>query len=160
MAIEQCEIDVKSTSKFLLLQWTAELNAAITQRFFAWLVGPLEVQEAEIEYKGEKKTWKSGVQIKKCRYLEQSGCKGMCINMCKVRLHTGCLHRWIHQSMHESTNQVVYCRQLRQHHISIFGQVDKRWYVSNVLMCRAVLLRHALLHAMYRPDRLRYMRRI
>lgn len=66
------------------LQWTAELNAAITQKFFAWLVGPLEVQEAEIEYKGEKKIWKSGVQIKKCRYLEQSGCKGMCINMCKV----------------------------------------------------------------------------
>ncbi|DBB04379.1 TPA: hypothetical protein ACH3X1_012866 [Trebouxia sp. C0004] len=69
---------------FPLKQWTAELNAAITQKFFAWLVGPLEVQEAEIEYKGEKKTWKSGVQIKKCRYLEQSGCKGMCINMCKV----------------------------------------------------------------------------
>ncbi len=67
-----------------LLQWTAELNAAITQKFFAWLVGPLEVQEAEIEYKGEKKMWRSGVQIKKCRYLEQSGCKGMCINMCKV----------------------------------------------------------------------------
>jgi hypothetical protein len=70
----------------VLLQWTAELNAAITQKFFAWLVGPLEVQEAEIEYKGEKKTWRSGVQIKKCRYLEQSGCKGMCINMCKVSL--------------------------------------------------------------------------
>ena len=67
-----------------LLQWTAELNAAITQKFFAWLVGPLEVQEAEVEYKGQKQTWKSGVQIKKCRYLEQSGCKGMCINMCKV----------------------------------------------------------------------------
>lgn len=67
-----------------LLQWTAELNAAITQKFFAWLVGPLEVQEAEIEYKGQKQTWKSGVKIKKCRYLEQSGCKGMCINMCKV----------------------------------------------------------------------------
>ena len=69
---------------FSLLQWTAELNAAITQKFFAWLVGPLEVQEAEIEYNGQKQTWKSGVQIKKCRYLEQSGCKGMCVNMCKV----------------------------------------------------------------------------
>lgn len=158
MAIEQCETDCKGISECLLLQWTAELNAAITQRFFAWLVGPLEVQEAEIEYKGEKKTWKSGVQIKKCRYLEQSGCKGMCINMCKVRLHTGCLHRWIHQSMHQLTNQVVKCRQL-QRHISTFGQVDKQWYVSNVLLRRAVLLRHALLHATL-PDHLRYVRRI
>ncbi|DBA78089.1 TPA: hypothetical protein ACH3X2_008062 [Trebouxia sp. C0005] len=73
---------------FPFKQWTAELNAAITQKFFAWLVGPLEVQEAEIEYKGEKKIWKSGVQIKKCRYLEQSGCKGMCINMCKIPTQT------------------------------------------------------------------------
>lgn len=75
-----------------LLQWTAELNAAITQRFFAWLVGTLEVQEAEVEYKGQKQTWKSGVKIKKCRYLEQSGCKGMCINMCKV---STCCHTWL-----------------------------------------------------------------
>lgn len=72
-----------------LLQWTAEVNAAITQKFFAWLVGPLEVQEAEIEFEGQKQTWKSGVQIKKCRYLEQSGCKGMCINMCKVSKYMG-----------------------------------------------------------------------
>lgn len=70
----------------LFVQWTAELNAAITQKFFAWLVGPLEVQDAEIEYRGVVKTWKSSVQIKKCRYLEQSGCKGMCINMCKVSI--------------------------------------------------------------------------
>lgn len=75
---------IKTHHVVCLSQWTAELNAAITQKFFAWLVGPLEVQEAEVEYKGQKQTWKSGVQIKKCRYLEQSGCKGMCINMCKV----------------------------------------------------------------------------
>jgi hypothetical protein len=27
---------------------------------------------------------RSVVHIKKCRYLENSGCVGMCINMCKV----------------------------------------------------------------------------
>jgi hypothetical protein len=27
---------------------------------------------------------RSGVYIEKCRYLEQSGCVGMCINMCKL----------------------------------------------------------------------------
>ncbi|KAL3153485.1 hypothetical protein ABBQ38_011816 [Trebouxia sp. C0009 RCD-2024] len=73
---------------FPFKQWTAELNAAITQKFFAWLVGPLKVQETEVDYKGQKQTWKSGVQIKKCRYLEQSGCKGMCINMCKIPTQT------------------------------------------------------------------------
>ena len=39
-----------------------------------------------MDFEGEKKIWRSGVQIKKCRYLEQSGCVGMCINMCKVLL--------------------------------------------------------------------------
>lgn len=31
---------------------------------------------------------RSVVHIKKCRYLESSGCVGMCINMCKVRWWT------------------------------------------------------------------------
>ena len=28
-------------------------------------------------------TWRSGVLIKKCRYLEASGCVGLCVNLCK-----------------------------------------------------------------------------
>ncbi|KAB5573395.1 hypothetical protein DKX38_000589 [Salix brachista] len=36
----------------------------------------------EVEVNGEKQ--KSGVHIKKCRYLENSGCVGMCVNMCKI----------------------------------------------------------------------------
>ena len=39
-----------------------------------------------MEFEGQTRIWRSGVQIKKCRYLEQSGCVGMCINMCKVWL--------------------------------------------------------------------------
>ena len=66
------------------LQWSAETNASITAVFFRWLVGPLETKEVDIEFERQKKIWRSGVQIKKCRYLEQSGCVGMCINMCKV----------------------------------------------------------------------------
>lgn len=73
-----------NTLSVLLVQWTAEMNAAITQKFFAWLVGSLEVKEVDVQFDGKQQTWKSGVQIIKCRYLEQSGCKGMCINMCKV----------------------------------------------------------------------------
>ena len=69
-----------------VLQWSAETNASITAIFFKWLVGPLETKEVEVDIEGEQKIWRSGVQIKKCRYLEQSGCVGMCINMCKVHL--------------------------------------------------------------------------
>ncbi|KAK7393846.1 hypothetical protein VNO78_22410 [Psophocarpus tetragonolobus] len=61
-------------------KWAAEFNAALTVPFFDWLVGPSEVVEVEVN--GVKQ--KSGVHIKKCRYLENSGCVGMCINMCKI----------------------------------------------------------------------------
>ncbi|KAM3379910.1 hypothetical protein BC332_20218 [Capsicum chinense] len=61
-------------------KWAAEFNAAITVPFFFWLVGPSEVVEVEVD--GGKQ--KSGVHIKKCRYLENSGCVGMCVNMCKI----------------------------------------------------------------------------
>lgn len=61
-------------------KWAAEFNAALTVPFFHWLVGPSEVVEVEIN--GVKQ--RSGVHIKKCRYLENSGCVGMCTNMCKI----------------------------------------------------------------------------
>ncbi|KAL0016123.1 hypothetical protein SO802_003192 [Lithocarpus litseifolius] len=60
-------------------KWAAEFNAALTVPFFQWLVGPSEVVEVEVD--GVKQ--QSGVLIKKCRYLENSGCVGMCVNMCK-----------------------------------------------------------------------------
>ncbi|KAL2902878.1 Beta-carotene isomerase D27 chloroplastic [Bienertia sinuspersici] len=60
-------------------RWAAEFNAALTVPFFHWLVGPSEVIEVEVN--GVKQ--RSGVLIKKCRYLENSGCVGMCVNMCK-----------------------------------------------------------------------------
>ncbi|KAI5075494.1 hypothetical protein GOP47_0009570 [Adiantum capillus-veneris] len=61
-------------------KWSAEINAAITVPFFYWLVGPSELMEVEVN--GVKQ--KSGVHIKKCRYIEYSGCVGMCVNMCKL----------------------------------------------------------------------------
>lgn len=60
--------------------WGAELNARITPLFFSWLVGPCEVVEVTMN----DKTLKSGVQIEKCRYLETSGCTGLCVNSCKM----------------------------------------------------------------------------
>ncbi|KAK2981930.1 hypothetical protein RJ640_019150 [Escallonia rubra] len=61
-------------------KWAAEFNAVLTVPFFHWLVGPAEVVEVEVN--GVKQ--RSGVHIKKCRYLENSGCVGMCVNMCKI----------------------------------------------------------------------------
>ncbi|XP_048595673.1 beta-carotene isomerase D27, chloroplastic isoform X1 [Brassica napus] len=61
-------------------KWAAEFNAALTVPFFHWLVGPSQVIEVEVN--GVKQ--RSGVRIKKCRYLESSGCVGMCVNMCKI----------------------------------------------------------------------------
>jgi len=61
-------------------RWACEFNAALTVPFFRWLVGPSEVIEVEIDGVRQR----SGVLIKKCRYLENSGCVGMCVNMCKI----------------------------------------------------------------------------
>ncbi|MBT9317957.1 beta-carotene isomerase domain-containing protein [Leptothoe spongobia] len=66
-------------------QLVCELNAWFATQLFEWLVGPCEVQSVEIKTAtGETRQQKSNVHIKKCRYLEQSGCVGMCINMCKL----------------------------------------------------------------------------
>ena len=68
------------------MQWSAEANALITTAFFGWLVGPMDLEVLDVDFKGKQERWRSKVQIKKCRYLEQSGCVGMCVNMCKVRM--------------------------------------------------------------------------
>jgi Beta-carotene isomerase D27-like, C-terminal len=61
------------------------LNAWFAAHMFGWLVGPCEVAEAEIDLPdGTIRSQPSAVQIKKCRYLADSGCVGMCVNMCKV----------------------------------------------------------------------------
>jgi Beta-carotene isomerase D27-like, C-terminal len=65
------------------------LNAWFAARMFEWLVGPCEVAEAEIDLAdGTVRSQPSAVYIKKCRYLADSGCVGMCVNMCKVPTQT------------------------------------------------------------------------
>ncbi|KAE8665425.1 Beta-carotene isomerase D27 [Hibiscus syriacus] len=61
-------------------QFTREYFAAFTTVFFAWLIGPSEVRESEFDGRREKNV----VYVKKCRFLEQSNCVGMCINLCKM----------------------------------------------------------------------------
>jgi len=65
------------TNKFSL-----ELNAVICKIVFAWMVGPMEVESTTENDLGEMIA--SKVHIKKCRWLQESGCTGMCVNMCKT----------------------------------------------------------------------------
>lgn len=66
-------------------QWVCEANAWFATRLFEWLVGPCEIRAVEVPTpQGTVRNQYSGVYIQKCRYLEQSGCVGMCINMCKL----------------------------------------------------------------------------
>ncbi|PIA31598.1 hypothetical protein AQUCO_04900120v1 [Aquilegia coerulea] len=57
-----------------------EYFAVFTTIFFAWLVGPCEVKESEVEGRIEKNV----VHIKKCRFLEETSCVGLCTNLCKM----------------------------------------------------------------------------
>lgn len=66
-------------------KWGAEINAKITPAFFTWLVGPMQTVEVEFERpNGEVVVQNSGVHIERCRYLAESGCVGMCVNLCKA----------------------------------------------------------------------------
>ncbi len=61
------------------------LNAWFAARMFGWLVGPCAITDAEIQLAdGTVRSQPSAVAIEKCRYLADSGCVGMCVNMCKV----------------------------------------------------------------------------
>ncbi|KAK7355857.1 hypothetical protein VNO80_15121 [Phaseolus coccineus] len=62
-------------------KFTRTLFAIFTTLFFAWLVGPSEVRESDID---EGRREKNVVHIKKCRFLEEANCVGMCINLCKL----------------------------------------------------------------------------
>ena len=66
-------------------KWVCESNAWFATVLFEWLVGKSEITTVEItDNDNQIRTQNSGVKIQKCRYLEESGCVGMCINMCKL----------------------------------------------------------------------------
>lgn len=61
------------------------LNAWFASRLFQWLVGPCQVTTVEVsQADGTVHRQASGVQIERCRYLEQSRCVGTCVNLCKL----------------------------------------------------------------------------
>ncbi len=65
------------------------LNAWFAAQMFEWLVGPCEVESAEVDDgQGGVRSQSSAVQIQECRYLKESQCVGMCVNMCKLPTQT------------------------------------------------------------------------
>ncbi|MGD1863954.1 MAG: DUF4033 domain-containing protein [Phormidesmis sp.] len=65
------------------------LNAWFAAQMFEWLVGPCTVEEAQVTgVDGVMRSQPSAVHIEKCRYLEDSQCVGMCVNMCKLPTQT------------------------------------------------------------------------
>ncbi|KAH0641157.1 hypothetical protein KY290_038431 [Solanum tuberosum] len=73
---------ILSLVKMLLPEskWAREYCAIFTTIFFPWLVGPCEVKESEFNGRKENNV----VHIKKCRFLEETNCVGMCTNLCKM----------------------------------------------------------------------------
>ena len=72
-------------SLFPPTQASQELNAYFASQGFYWLVGETEVRTGPVLVApGVERTQASIVHIKKCRYLEASGCVGLCVNLCKV----------------------------------------------------------------------------
>ncbi|XP_031287169.1 beta-carotene isomerase D27, chloroplastic [Pistacia vera] len=65
-------------------KFSREFFAVFTTVFFAWLVGPCQVKESEVNGGTEKNV----VHIKKCRFLEEANCVGMCTNLCKMPTQT------------------------------------------------------------------------
>lgn len=61
---------------------SCQLNAFATWLTCQWLMGECEINSVEIDGGDVKEGY--GVLVKRCRYLEESGCVGICINSCKI----------------------------------------------------------------------------
>ncbi len=58
--------------------WAPFLTALFTPPFFKFLVGPNNYEARQED--GAP----GGVFAERCRFLEETGCKGLCLNMCKL----------------------------------------------------------------------------
>ena len=63
------------------------MNAWATYVAGTWLMGECEVNDVEIvnDKDGSKTIYKDqGLLVKRCRFLEESGCASVCVNSCKI----------------------------------------------------------------------------
>lgn len=62
-------------------QFSARMNAWATKVGGTWLMGECEVNDIEVDgevYRAQ------GLLVKRCRFLEESGCASVCVNACKI----------------------------------------------------------------------------
>ena len=57
--------------------WAPGLTALVTPPFFGFLVGPSRPNRRRDGAPG-------GLLVEKCKFLQESGCKGLCVNQCKL----------------------------------------------------------------------------
>jgi hypothetical protein len=62
-------------------QFSARMNAWATMVGGTWLMGECEVNDTE---EGPNQ----GLLVKRCRFLEESGCASVCVNACKIPTQT------------------------------------------------------------------------
>ncbi|CAJ1942844.1 unnamed protein product [Cylindrotheca closterium] len=62
-------------------QFSARMNAWATRVAGTWLMGECELNDVEVDGKLYKD---QGLLVKRCRFLEESGCASVCVNACKI----------------------------------------------------------------------------
>lgn len=62
-------------------EFSARMNAWATKLGGTWLMGECEITDVEVEGKVHKD---QGLLVKRCRFLEESGCASICVNACKI----------------------------------------------------------------------------
>jgi len=63
--------------------FSCRLNAWATMMAGTWLMGECEVNDCEVD-EGMGDGQNQGVLVKRCRFLEESGCASVCVNSCKI----------------------------------------------------------------------------
>lgn len=62
-------------------EFSSRMNAWATYMAGQWLMGECEINDIEIDGKIMKD---QGLLVKRCRFLEESGCASVCVNSCKI----------------------------------------------------------------------------
>ena len=63
-------------------EFSSRMNAWATWVTGTWLMGECEINDCEID--GGKIGHNQGLLVKRCRFLEESGCASVCVNSCKI----------------------------------------------------------------------------
>jgi Beta-carotene isomerase D27-like, C-terminal len=58
------------------------MNAWATMLAGTWLMGECEINDVEVD--GGEIGIGQGLLVKRCRFLEESGCASVCVNSCKI----------------------------------------------------------------------------